>query len=128
MSDEASDVVSSGRLGGRPRGLTQDYFGPAPAMGPYSETHSTSAVTTPGERGGVPLQPHGPGDIAVPVELDSRLGSPRTEGAPASLRSTPGVGGSHVVDNGDYERYELYGSEAGQLSPYLPSPTDERHR
>lgn len=125
MSDEASDAVS----GRRPRGLTQDYFGPAPAIGPYSEGHSTSAAVTPGERGGVPLQPHGPGDIAVPVEIDSHVGSPRTEWGPATPLSTPALGGgSRASDTRYAERYELYGSEAGQLSPYLPSPTDERHR
>jgi hypothetical protein len=117
MSDANSDVMSgSGRLAG----LAQDYFGPAPGLGPYSDTHSTSAVTTPGvDRGGVPLQPHEPGDIAVPVEIDSRLREGR-RAPPAGLDISHRAGGSH--DDGDGERFELYGSDVGQISPTLPSP------
>lgn len=102
-------------------GAAQDYFGPAPAVGPYSETHSTSAVTTPGlDRGGVPLQPHEPGDIAVPVEIDSRL-SETPKPAEAVIR--PGRSASYDSYYGDgHERYELYGSDVGQISPTLPSP------
>jgi hypothetical protein len=102
-------------------GLVQDYFGPAPAVGPYSETHNTSPMTTPGvDRGGVPLQPHGPGDIAVPVEIDSRM---REEGqTPVGLAITPGTNRSRESENAR-DRYELYGSETGQMSPtWGPSP------
>ncbi|KAK4121136.1 hypothetical protein N657DRAFT_601967 [Parathielavia appendiculata] len=111
MSDENSDVMSgSGRLAG----LVQDYSGPAPGIGPYSETHSTSAVTTPGlDRGGVPLQPNEPGDIAVPVEIDSRL---------RDTRRLPPDGLATPHDEDAQERYELYGSDVGQISPTLPSP------
>lgn len=124
MSDEASDMMSRSGRGG----LAHDYFGPAPAIGPYSETHSTSPVTTPGmdQRGGVPLQPHGPGDIAAPVEIDSHVGSPRTQRAPSSSMTTPAIG-SHGSESGQ-EWYELYGSNPGQVSPYLPSPRDEQHK
>jgi hypothetical protein len=130
MSDVNSDVLSSspsagvGGGGGRGLGgLAQDYFGPAPAVGPYSEpTHSTSGLTTPGvDRGGVPVQPHEPGDIAVPVEIDSRL---RETGrrAPAGLAIASPVSGSHEENDTEIERYELYGSDVGQISPSLPSP------
>jgi hypothetical protein len=118
MSDQNSDVMSrSGRMGG----AAQDYFGPAPAVGPYSDAYSTSAVTTPGlDRGGVPLQPHEPGDIAVPVEIDSRVSeTPK----PAALAITPRTSAPHDSYYGDgHERYELYGSDVGQISPTLASP------
>ncbi|KAJ4306122.1 hypothetical protein N0V88_000918 [Collariella sp. IMI 366227] len=126
MSDENSDVVTgSGRLA---MGQAQDYFGPAPAMGPYSEEESQSAVTTPGDRGGVPLQPHGPGDIAVPVELDSRLREERRVPEPL-------VPARREREDDGQERYELYGSDVGQISPSLvspytamPSPPEETRR
>ncbi|GAB1313882.1 hypothetical protein MFIFM68171_04092 [Madurella fahalii] len=137
MTDEASDMMSrSGRL----PGVTQDYFGGDPVIGPYSETYSTSAVTTPGperERVGVPLQPHDPGDIAVPVEIDSRLrGRQEMRRAPTTSTAAGAVSVSHASD-ADTERYELYGSAPDQVSPYLssspyeggmPSPPDEHPR
>ncbi|AEO55913.1 hypothetical protein MYCTH_2077114 [Thermothelomyces thermophilus ATCC 42464] len=126
ISDVTSDVASrSGRFGGGGGGggLVQDYFGPAPAVGPYSETHTSSPVTTPGlDRGGVPLQPHEPGDIAVPVEIDSRLKG--AEGPPAGLAITPRANAPHESEDVQ-EHYELYGSEVGQISPTLPSPYGE---
>ncbi|KAK4241632.1 hypothetical protein C8A03DRAFT_12129 [Achaetomium macrosporum] len=126
MSEGNSDMMSSSPSagGGRLGGLAQDYFGPAPAMGPYSEMHSTSGPTTPGlDRGGVPVQPHEPGDIAVPVEidsLDSRLREARK--APAGLTITSPGSGSNDENDNEVERYELYGSDVGQISPSLPSP------
>ena len=117
MSDAPSDVMSRSGRGG----LAQDYFGQAPAVGPYSETHNTSPITTPGaDRGGVPLQPHGPGDIAAPVEIDSRL---REEGqTPVGLAITPDTNRSRESEEAR-ERYELYGSDIGQMSPtWGPSP------
>jgi hypothetical protein len=125
MSEEGtSDVLSRS---GRGSGLVQDYFGPGPAIGPYSETQDgTSAVTTPGlERGGVPLQPDGPGDIAVPVEIDSRLREPTD--VPSDLAVTPPTGSAAVArpyseDYGQEERFELDATEVGQISPGLPSP------
>ncbi|KAL2167607.1 hypothetical protein VTG60DRAFT_1082 [Thermothelomyces hinnuleus] len=126
MSDVTSDVASRrGRFGGGGGGGgggVQDYFGPAPAVGPYSETHTSSPVTTPGvDRGGVPLQPHEPGDIAVPVEIDSRLKG--AEGPPTGLAITPGANAHESEDV--QEHYELYGSEVGQTPPTLPSPYGE---
>ncbi|AEO62309.1 uncharacterized protein THITE_2060551 [Thermothielavioides terrestris NRRL 8126] len=128
MSEENSDMASrSGRLAG----LAQDYFGPTPAVGPYSDTHGTSAVTTPGmDRGGVPLQPHEPGDIAAPVEIDSRL---------REAQRAPAAAGGYYPHAGEdgLERYELHGSDLGQISPSslpspfaggMPSPPDERPR
>ncbi|KAK3301371.1 uncharacterized protein B0H64DRAFT_450139 [Chaetomium fimeti] len=123
MSDATSDMMSRSGRGG----LAQDYFGPAPAVGPYSDAynHNASPVTTPGlDRGGVPLQPHEPGDIAVPVEIDSRL---REEGhTPVGLAITPDTNRSRDDRSRESEdateRYELYGSEIGQVSPTLGSP------
>ncbi|EAQ92337.1 hypothetical protein CHGG_00572 [Chaetomium globosum CBS 148.51] len=113
-----SDAMSRSGRGG----LAQDYFGPAPAVGPYSETHNTSPMTTPGlDRGGVPLQPHGPGDIAVPVEIDSRLRE--EERTPVGLAITPGTNRSRDSEDAT-ERYELYGSEMGQMSPTWPPYSD----
>ncbi|KAK4151426.1 hypothetical protein C8A00DRAFT_17153 [Chaetomidium leptoderma] len=121
MSDGNTSDMMSRTTGGRRRGLTQDYFGPAPAVGPYSETHATSAATTPGlDRGGVPLQPHEPGDIAVPVEIDSMLREER-KAPPVGLAITPAASTSPVGNAGE-ARFELYGSEVGQISPTLPSP------
>jgi len=48
-----------------------DYFGPAAIAGPYTSDH-TSAVTSPATDRGVPVSPQSPGDIQVPVEIDSR--------------------------------------------------------
>ncbi|KAH6631120.1 hypothetical protein B0J18DRAFT_120954 [Chaetomium sp. MPI-SDFR-AT-0129] len=137
MSEENSDIHSrSGRLSG----LAQDYFGPAPAVGPYSDTHDYDPLGPPS--GSVaspvvatPLQPHGPGDIAVPVEIDSRVkGEEEEENKEGEEKQGPVVAGgaSRVArgtasgvpvgrpwqqgDDGGQERFELYGSEVGEVS------------
>ena len=51
--------------------MPSDYFGPAASHGPFS-TDSMSPRGSPEEQKGVPLSPHSPGDIAAPVEIDSR--------------------------------------------------------
>jgi len=48
-----------------------DYFGPSAVAGPYT-TDPSSPVTSPGGGSAVPLSPQSPGDIQVPVEIDSR--------------------------------------------------------
>lgn len=53
------------------RRQTADYFGPTATAGPYTED-VVSPSTSPGGRGGVPVSPQSPGDIAAPVEIDSR--------------------------------------------------------
>lgn len=133
MSDLNSDVYS--RPGGLP-GVAQDYFGPEPQMGPYSDAphDELSPGTTPGvgERGGVPVVPHGPGDIAVPVEIDSGVPGPGSSPSPqpgSAVPSSPvGEGtprfltpSSHVAVAGTFE---LYGSspDVDGSSPYVPSP------
>ena len=132
MSEVNSDVQS------RPGG-TQDYFGPEAAVGPYSDSRLPSTGTTPGvdRDRGVPLQPHGPGDIAVPVEIDSRMmteqdhqqGVGATPTPTSQFASTAGQPTGHREEVG--ERYELYGSgpldmEGGPVSPlYTPSPHTE---
>lgn len=134
MSEITSDVQS------RPGG-TQDYFGPEAVVGPYSESRLPSAGTTPGvdRDRGVPLQPHGPGDIAVPVEIDSRMMTEQDhQGVEATATPTSHyaaatgqpAGGQEEVG----ERYELYGSgpldmEGGPVSPLytetLRTPSQE---
>lgn len=65
----------TGSVGTRPslppaRRQTADYFGPTAMAGPYTDA---SPGTSPGySYRGVPINPQSPGDIAVPVEIDSR--------------------------------------------------------
>lgn len=135
MSEVTSDVQS--RQGG-----TQDYFGPEAAVGPYSDAQLPSAGTRPGvdRDRGVPLQPHGPGDIAVPVEIDSRMMTeqdqrgvaPTASPATTHYNSVTGQPAGHQEEVGG--RFELYGSgpldmERGQVSPlYTVSPRTETVR
>ncbi|KAG9233510.1 hypothetical protein BJ875DRAFT_42615 [Amylocarpus encephaloides] len=54
-----------------------DYFGPTAKPGPYTDRASyaqnVNAATSPGQQNrGVPAVPQSPGDIASPVEIDSR--------------------------------------------------------
>ncbi|KAK1781397.1 hypothetical protein QBC45DRAFT_405368 [Copromyces sp. CBS 386.78] len=134
MSEVTSDVQS------RPGG-TQDYFGPEAAVGPYSDSRLPSTGTTPGvdRDRGVPLQPHGPGDIAVPVEIDSRMMTEQGhQGVGVSATPTSQYAAATGQPPGNQEevgeRYELYGSgpldmEAGPVSPlYTPSPHTETVR
>lgn len=64
----------AGSAGTRPslppvRRQTADYFGPSAKAGPYTDT---SPASSPGYMyRGVPINPQSPGDIAVPVEIDS---------------------------------------------------------
>ena len=122
-TDDASEMVS---YRGPLPGVTHDYFGPDAAVGPYTEFHNDSGISTP--RAGVPLQPHEPGDIAVPVELDSRTPElmPQGESGARTPIPSPQVGESAAV------RYELYGSEfldpnalvSSPLTPTVPSPPE----
>ncbi|OIW23687.1 hypothetical protein CONLIGDRAFT_649704 [Coniochaeta ligniaria NRRL 30616] len=113
------------RGGGRLRGLTADYFGPAAVPGPFTEpphqqgdgSPSTMATTPPGGNNrdrAVPMDPHSPDDITAPVEIDSR----------ARQRN---------VSDTIAGRFELYGNELASpysegtsphdvVSPYTPSP------
>ncbi|RDA93555.1 hypothetical protein CP533_6125 [Ophiocordyceps camponoti-saundersi (nom. inval.)] len=53
-------------------GLTEDYSGPNPVSGPYTESAVPSATRLLGGLPrAVPTRPDGPGDIAAPVEMDS---------------------------------------------------------
>jgi hypothetical protein len=56
---------------GRQASQPSDYFGPAAESGPFTEDHNSPAMS-PGSNRGVPATPQSPGDIAVPVEIDSR--------------------------------------------------------
>ncbi|KAK0635558.1 hypothetical protein B0T17DRAFT_503079 [Bombardia bombarda] len=127
MSEATSDVVSRG---GPLPGMVHDYFGPEAAFGPYSETQIPSNGTTPGgdRDRGVPIRPHDPSDIAVPVEIDSRVKTDQPEQAPPEQQQTsngtvttvfPSPQSEHDVEG----RFELYGwSPSDELSPYVPSP------
>ncbi|KAF8863487.1 hypothetical protein BDZ45DRAFT_101685 [Acephala macrosclerotiorum] len=63
-SESGTKRPSNGRGG-------SDYFGPTAGHGPFTEPHD-SAATSPGNHRGVPVSPQSPGDITVPVEIDSR--------------------------------------------------------
>ncbi|KUJ18086.1 uncharacterized protein LY89DRAFT_732779 [Mollisia scopiformis] len=63
-SESGTKRPSNGRSG-------SDYFGPTAAHGPFTEPHD-SAATSPGAHRGVPVSPQSPGDIIVPVEIDSK--------------------------------------------------------
>lgn len=126
MTETNSDDASRpGGLGG----LAHDYFGPNPLVGPYTDvahTEATSAGTSPGVERGVPLEPHGPGDIAAPVEIDSRVNplmlTPEgtgsvPNGSPPAVSPIP----APVTTDG---RFELYGDDPSP-DPNLPSPFTE---
>lgn len=68
------------------RRQTADYFGPTATVGPYTETAS-SPGTSPGFNRGVPVSPQSPGDIAAPVEIDSRDNSNVTSPSAFSYKS-----------------------------------------
>jgi hypothetical protein len=76
MSQASNSVMG----GGKKRHLsTSDYFGPTAGVGPFTESaegeYVISPIAGPGNDGAVPAKPHGPGDIAVPVEIDSGVAS-----------------------------------------------------
>lgn len=95
-------------------GLTQDYFGPDPAAGPYTE-QASSQVTSPGRDAAVPMHAQNAGDITAPVEIDSttRDGSDLLSPMPSpSLYQTP----LSETING---RFELYGNDSA-ITPDRP--------
>ncbi|KAK0614259.1 hypothetical protein B0T14DRAFT_305627 [Immersiella caudata] len=121
-TDTASEMVSHGVPN---HGIAQDYFGPDPVVGPYTEYHNESGISTP--RVGVPLQPHGPGDIAAPVEIDSRTPELKPQGQLAASvgNRTPGDRTPNLqpqAGDGIYGRYELHGSEYLDPNAVIPSP------
>lgn len=118
--DAAMTEVTSTRR----RGLTQDYFGPDAVPGPFTET-ATSAATSPSPGRAVPHRPHMPGDIAAPVEIDSRLkGDEDGPSSPGFNFSTYETSAEQTVDG----RFELPGSDPiSQRSPsLLPTPLSPR--
>lgn len=69
-----SQVSGSNANTNRPspgRGLNSDYSGPSAKAGPFTD-NVMSPGSSPGTNRGVPLSPDSPGDIAAPVEIDSR--------------------------------------------------------
>lgn len=154
MTDLNSDSVSRPGGGGGGVGLpgvAQDYFGPDAQIGPYSDAQQDSHFspgTTPGATDrGVPVMPHGPGDIAAPVEIDSRspqpspqpastvLASPESEVTHSSYNNLSNSGPrfqpppAHVAVEGTFELYGSYPdpdpdpAEVGNLTPQVPSPS-----
>lgn len=113
--------ASPPRQGGAGLGLTQDYFGPDPGVGPYTETpdqremHGSSV--SPGHYRAVPSRPDQPGDITAPVEMDSesRYGDGRFSPTsnPSSHASPPPV----TIPG----RFELYGELEPPAPPRSPS-------
>ena len=103
------------------RGLTQEYFGPNPGVGPYTDTaghHSDN--TSPGPHRAMPSgRPQNPGDIIAPVEMDSET---RTEEA-QSIVSPTGYWGhpSPPQEETTGGRFELYGSTEVEPPPRSPS-------
>ena len=65
-----------------------DYFGPTAAAGPYTED-LMSPARSPGNNRGVPISPQSPGDIAAPVEIDSRDHSNATSPGAFEMLKSP---------------------------------------
>ncbi|KAF4448740.1 hypothetical protein F53441_7888 [Fusarium austroafricanum] len=95
-------------------GLTQDYFGPDPAAGPYTE-QASSRVTSPGRDAAVPMHAQSPGDIAAPVEIDSTTREGSDLLSPMSSPSIYQTPLSETIDG----RFELYGNESA-ITPDRP--------
>ncbi|KAH8881635.1 hypothetical protein GQ53DRAFT_497293 [Thozetella sp. PMI_491] len=128
MTETNSDTMSRG---GPLAGMNQDYFGPNAGVGPYTDnaqTEVTSPGTSPGIDRAVPLEPHGPGDIAAAVEIDSRA-SPGPRGPDDHLSqgtrsNQSSVVHSQPVSNTIDGRFELYGDDPAAVA-YIPSPDTE---
>lgn len=125
-TDDASEMVSHGVP---VTGVAQDYFGPDAVHGPYTDFHNDSGFSTP-RLAGVPVQPHGPGDITAPVEIDSHTPGSRQdgEGTPSVGNRTPRSPGSRrpstqpPINESTEPRYELYGSDYLDPNAIIPSP------
>ncbi|KAF4332332.1 hypothetical protein FBEOM_13879 [Fusarium beomiforme] len=95
-------------------GLTQDYFGPDPAAGPYTE-QTSSRVTSPGRDAAVPMHAQSPGDITAPVEIDSTIRQRSDLLSPVSSPSIYRTPLSETIDG----RFELYGNDS-TITPDRP--------
>ncbi|PHH87560.1 hypothetical protein CDD83_8691 [Cordyceps sp. RAO-2017] len=129
--------ISERTLTPRPRpgrGLTEDYFGPSPVSGPYTETAaSVDARISPGPVRAVPPRPDAPGDIAAPVEMDPAPTAGRRsrddDGSVVEQTSLQALSSPAETVEG---RFELFGARDYSLvqeqhtpapsSPPLPSP------
>lgn len=122
MSESHSDIVSHG---GRLRGLTQDYFGPDAVAGPYTETSYYDTTPATADRA-VPTAPHGPDDIAAPVEIDSRTRYPVDRSTSVGTTATNVTRPPPVVETIE-GRVELSAPEplpsSGAVSPYIITPS-----
>ncbi|KAJ4267790.1 hypothetical protein NW762_003905 [Fusarium torreyae] len=105
-SGPARDTMTEVSGSNARQGLTQDYFGPDPAAGPYTE-QASSRVTSPGRESAVPMHAQSPGDIAAPVEIDSTTREGSDLLSPMSSPSLYQTPLSETIDG----RFELYGNE-----------------
>lgn len=111
-----TDITASSR----PRqhtGLTQDYFGPHPVAGPFTETSAGGG--SPGSMSGpnraVPHRPDQPGDIAAAVEIDSNDGGRMSPGSQPSYFTSP------VPINAIDGTFEMEDPGTNHPSPRSPS-------
>ncbi|KJZ76325.1 hypothetical protein HIM_04407 [Hirsutella minnesotensis 3608] len=107
LCPQTSHYLCARSLGGKccPYGAEcQDYFGPSPVTGPYTDTALSSEHVSPGLERAVPPQPRTPGDIAAPVEMDSSAAASRGSRLDEMV-SAPQT--SNTVEG----RFELYGSQ-----------------
>jgi hypothetical protein len=116
--DDAGMTDVSGSRPQPGRGLTQEYFGPDPVAGPFTESDVLSVGTSPHLSRAVPSAPQQPGDITAPVEIDS------TSEAPGRMSPTSKLSGPHMSPMAEAMdgRYELYGSEAAGPDHQITSP------
>ncbi|PFH57617.1 hypothetical protein XA68_14780 [Ophiocordyceps unilateralis] len=110
------DATALSTLSPRLRPLTGDYSGPNPVSGPYTETAVPSATRLLGGLPrAVPTRPHGPGDIAAPVEMESSsvVGRRRSgvDNDSPPLKSPQAAQPTDTTEG----RFELYGCEAYKL-------------
>lgn len=99
-------------------GLAADYFGPAAVPGPF--TVASNTASSPGHLSqdrAVPTDPHGPDDIAVPVEIDSNEKVVADEGTLNSNLRTPSIVHWTLTPETMDNRFELYGSAVPSPSP-----------
>ncbi|RSL40778.1 hypothetical protein CEP53_013159 [Fusarium sp. AF-6] len=125
--DEVTSTVRDGMTdisGSQARhGLTRDYFGPDAVAGPYTDSAiSPTTAASPGMGRAVPIQAHGPGDIAAPVEIDSTAREGSSFLSPMSSPSLDHTPGSETI----HGRFELYGNDEPIAPPrplsIVPTP------
>ncbi|CAH0053045.1 unnamed protein product [Clonostachys solani] len=107
-------------------GLTQDYFGPHPVPGPFTED-AVSPGSSPHLHRAVPTVPDQPGDIAAPVEIDGRS---TVDDGRSTTRGSVAGGPTGIKLESIQGRFELYGSD--HMPPegppsIVPTPVEMRN-